>query len=242
MDAFTHDLVSTADNLREAHLELSTGLLHQPDLSAVAQHLDALEADIRRCHQHYHTERAQLAQLKLRLQPLHGFFQPPPAHENRPPPTGPSLKRPGVKFAAAPVDLEAPTLPALAPVAGAELDAVPRYLRGRLTLPRINAFLLDLNACLAHKYLALQKGVPARMPLDQRQRFLTWKADEQHPDPHPPRPFLTDADLKYFSSTPGVLERPVRFDQSARSMLLVLRQLGRIREQRVAGTIRYLVL
>jgi len=222
MDAFTHELIAATDNLKEAHLELATGLLHKTRLCAMSSRLDALEADVLRCQQHFASERSALALLQHRLQP---FRVARPAR--------------AISFATESTDLEAPrpALATLSPLSDAEFEAVPRYLRGRLTLARLSTFVADFNALLVDKYTLLQRTSAARLPPEQRQRYVAWKSAEQDDSSARGRPFLTEADLRHHAT-----DRPFRFDQTARNMLIVLRQAGRIKELRSPGVIRYVVL
>lgn len=146
-------------------------------------------------------------------------------------------KRSSVTFASpiAPLKSSAPQhLSALLPLSESEFEALPKYIRGRLALERVNKFVEDLNKIFVEKYTLL-KCNPAKLPFDQRQRYYDWKQGEN--DETRGKFFITEADLKARSGL-GVL----KMDQTGRSILTILRQAGRIKESRSPGVVRYIVL
>lgn len=115
-----------------------------------------------------------------------------------------------------------------------EFDALPKYLRGRLPLSKINAFIDDLNRICTDKYTLLARTNLAKLSVDQRQKVAEWRSAEL--DDLADKFFITEADLKAKSAANGAF----KYDQVARNILTILRQVGRIKESRSAGIIRYI--
>lgn len=117
----------------------------------------------------------------------------------------------------------------LFPLSPEEFEALPKYLRGRMPIDRVNGMIEDLNRIFCEKYTIL-KANPAKLPFDQRQRFYDWKGMEN--DETKGRFFVTDGDLK---------AKSVRMDQTGRNILTLIRQAGRFKESRSPGVVRYIV-
>jgi len=115
-----------------------------------------------------------------------------------------------------------------------EFELLPKYLKGRLTSSKINAFIQDFNRFLLEKYTLLLRSNPAKLSVEQRQKFFEWKATEL--EELDGKNFLTETDFK---TKNGV--GPFKFDQVARNILTILRQVGRIKEVRSPGIIRYVI-
>ncbi len=116
----------------------------------------------------------------------------------------------------------------LLPLSADEFEALPKYLRGRITIERVNGLLEELNKVFCEKYTLL-KANPAKLPFDQRQRHHDWKIQETEDTKG--RYFVTDSDLK---------GKHFRMDQSGRNILTLIRQAGRFKESRSAGIVRYI--
>ena len=122
----------------------------------------------------------------------------------------------------------------IAHLSNSEFDALPKYLRGRLPLAKINAFVDDLNRICTDKYTLLARTNLAKLSVDQRQKVAEWRSAEL--DDLADKFFITEADLKAKSAANGAF----KYDQVARNILTILRQVGRIKESRSAGIIRYI--
>ncbi len=109
-----------------------------------------------------------------------------------------------------------------------EFEALPKYLRGRMTIERVNGMIEELNKVFCEKYTLL-KANPAKLPFDQRQRYYDWKGLESEDTKG--RFFVTDTDLK---------GKSFRMDQTGRNILTLIRQAGRFKESRSAGIVRYI--
>ena len=116
----------------------------------------------------------------------------------------------------------------LIPLSLEEFEALPKYLRGRITIDRVNGLLEELNKVFCEKYTLL-KANPAKLPFDQRQRFYDYK--NQEIEETKGRFFVTDADLK---------GKSFRMDQTGRNILTLIRQAGRFKESRSSGIVRYI--
>lgn len=115
-----------------------------------------------------------------------------------------------------------------------EFASIPKYSRGRIPLDKINSLIDHLNRILHEKYTLLLRTNPAKLGIDQRQRVSEWRAAETAETAS--KFFVTEADLKVKSAAGG----PFKFDQVARNVLTILRLVGRIKESRNAGIIRYI--
>ena len=118
--------------------------------------------------------------------------------------------------------------PQVEPLASAEFDAIPRYLRGRLTLERINSFVAAINKVFMDKY-AIVRSNPARIPPDQRTRYYQWREEEL--EELAGRFFVTENDLKSSKT-------PVKLDPANRSILSILRHVSRLKELRTGSILR----
>lgn len=118
-----------------------------------------------------------------------------------------------------------------------EFENLPKYLVGRMNVQKINSFIDELNRILCEKYSLLQRANPAKLSVDQRQRYFEWKSAETEETAG--KYFLTETDLKAKS---GNAPSGFKYDQVARNIMTILRQVGRIRESRSPGVIRFIVL
>ena len=136
-----------------------------------------------------------------------------------------------VGFVASPSPQKSSGLPHLSP---GEFESLPKYLRGRLPVTRVNSFIDVLNRIVDEKYSILLRTNPAKLSVEQRQRVSEWRAAESIETAN--KLFITEADLKAKSGAGGSF----KFDQVARNILTILRQVGRIKESRSVGIIRYI--
>lgn len=114
----------------------------------------------------------------------------------------------------------------------AEFQKLPQYLKGRLPLARINETVMSLNRILQEKYSLLMK-YDARTPLSvtDRQRCVEWRQQEGDDLELSGRAFVTEGEVR------GV----IKLDPGTRNILSILRHVGRLRESRSAGVVRFLV-
>ena len=122
--------------------------------------------------------------------------------------------------------------PQIEPVSSEEFDAVPRYLKGRLNLDRINAFISSLAMLFSEKYVIL-KGNPARLPPDSRNRYYQWREEENTEVQG--QFFISENDLK---KGIGKGASGIKTDPANRSIIAILRHTGRLREVRGGGVTR----
>jgi len=201
--------------------------------------LDLIETDLTTVRSYITTEREALKALKQKLAPIRGFFDN--SQSNSEPKTSTINKKlRSVNFSAE-IGTEDNNTSTdknveMVPITLTELDGLPKYLRGRLTIEKINAFVRDFNRFTSEKYAILLRSNPAKLSTDQRQKFFEWKNLEC--DETDGKRFITEADLKSKSSN-GT--GSFKFDQVARNILTILRHIGRIKEVRSVGIIRYLI-
>jgi hypothetical protein len=113
-----------------------------------------------------------------------------------------------------------------------EFETVPRYLKGRLSLDRINSFISSIAKLFADKY-AILKGNPARLPPDSRHRYYQWREEENTEVQG--QFFVSENDLK---NGIGKGSTGIKIDPANRSILAILRHTGRLREVRGGGVVR----
>lgn len=107
-------------------------------------------------------------------------------------------------------------------------------MKGRLTREKVNGGLDFLNRVLGEKYAFLRQN-PARLSIEMRQKYHSLRDDEC--DEVSGKFFVTEADLR--SALSAGKSVSFKLDPTGRSVLAILRHLGRIREVRGAGIIRY---
>ena len=250
-DLLGANLIKLTDSLKEAHAELSINLigkienvgnrhfhdfLEREELVRLAEKLDLIEKDLVFIRNLLKNEKTSLRDLKLELKPVVGFFNT-------------TLKRTKtVNFASSSNTITSTNtstsmnsntildsdLILIAPLTTQEFETLPKYLKGRLTISKINGLIQELNKIIQEKYSLLAKSNSAKMSLDQRQRYNEWKAAQYDESNR----FFSESDLKAKSLTVG----PFKYDQITRNILTILRQIGRIKELRSAGIIRYILL
>lgn len=200
----------------------------------MAHKLDLVEDDLSFIRDHLNQERSAFKDLKQTLTPILGFLNVITTN------AVPSVKntQKTVKFSSAKPDIaESVNIgQSICSLNESEFEGLPKYLKGRLNLQKINSFIADFNRFLLEKYSILLKANPAKLTVDQRQRFFEWKSAET--DETAGKFFLTETDLK---SKSGNALGGFKFDQVARNILTILRQVGRIKEVRSAGIIRYVL-
>lgn len=113
-----------------------------------------------------------------------------------------------------------------------EFETVPRYLKGRLSLDRINSFISSIAKVFTDKY-AILKGNPARLPPDSRHRYYQWREEENAEVQG--QFFVSENDVK---NGIGKGSTGIKIDPANRSILAILRHSGRLREVRGGGVVR----
>lgn len=213
--------------------------LERDGLLKLADKLDLIENDLNFIRSLLSQEKSTLTDLKQNLAPISEFLNVP-------------TKKKSVNFSDK-VTVAATSKPSTASAPNAinttaninnnnniallsdeEFEQLPKYLKGRLTSTKINSFIQDFNRFLTEKYTLLLRSNPAKLSVDQRQKFFEWKAAEL--EELAGRCFLTEADFKAKNGTGHF-----KFDQVARNILTILRQVGRIKEIRSSGIIRYVL-
>ena len=107
---------------------------------------------------------------------------------------------------------------------------MPKYLRGRIPLDKINAIVEGFNKVLGEKYVLMNHDASKQRALSvgDKQKIQEWRQQVLEDDP---RPFVTEGDLK------GHL----KMDPSTRNILTIIRHVGRMREVRSRGLLRYVL-
>jgi hypothetical protein len=121
-----------------------------------------------------------------------------------------------------------PLMAQLAYVKVSEFEAVPKYMRGRLTREHINDGVDIINLAFKAKYslLALPRGKLSRAQMDLHIQYKELECDETAG-----KCFVVDADLKPHGGA--------RIDKA---VMTILRHVGRLTEHRSKGCLRHVAL
>lgn len=111
-----------------------------------------------------------------------------------------------------------------------EFDAVPAYIRGRTTREQLNEAIVSLNAVISAKYttLATPRGSLGGNAL---KKFNALRDEETDDTKHVH--FFTEESIKLTSD--------VKVDTGMRACIAILRALGRVKEHRAGGLVRYVL-
>lgn len=112
----------------------------------------------------------------------------------------------------------------------AEYDAVPKYMKGRLTYNKINSVIDEINKTFEIKYKLMHQK-KSTLPEKKKQIYKAYK--EQENAQAQGFSFIIDADLKEHTN--------IRIDATLRSIIVILRHCGRIKEIRGGGLTRYAI-
>ncbi|KAI8614430.1 hypothetical protein BC830DRAFT_1127462 [Chytriomyces sp. MP71] len=154
------------------------------------------------------------------------------------------LQQPNV--AAEPVASLKKMITSVALLSQAEFESLPKYLVNRLTLDKINSTLSDFNKLVSNKYVSLK--IPhAKMTKPQRDRY--WEHKKSCNDATKGKAFLMEREVKenwwVATSTKAAAEKSggsFKLDPNGRSVLALIRHLGRIKEVRGGGDTRIVIL
>lgn len=111
-------------------------------------------------------------------------------------------------------------------------------MRGRLTLEKINAGVTFINRTLRERYIFLKQN-PAKLNGEARQRWYAMRETETEETTG--RWYVTETDLKN-ALAGNASNSGFKLDSTGRAVLAILRHLGRIKEVRGGGVIRYVYL
>ncbi|KAJ3047076.1 Spindle and kinetochore-associated protein 1 [Rhizophlyctis rosea] len=125
---------------------------------------------------------------------------------------------------------------AILPVTVAEFDTIPKYILGRMTRDKLNDLLSELST------LVRDKQTMIKMPhsrMDKTQRDVYWEHKRAMNEETKGKAFVTEKDIKdkhpWSAST-------FKLDPAGRSVVAILRHLGRVKEVRGGGHTRLVVL
>lgn len=217
----------------------------------LSHQLDSIETDFSLIKSLLSQEQSTLIDLKNSLNPIKGFFITSKQSSLVSSAKISTLNKPkSVNFSLKPeksIQPSAQVLPSITLLSPTEFTDLPSYLKGRLTISKINSFVTDFNSLLLQKYsLLLQTPNPAKLSPDHRQRFFDYqKQQSDFARDHINATsanfyFITDTDLRSSSKTTGITG--FKYDQNTRNILSMLRQCGRIKEVRSTGIIRYVLI
>lgn len=122
-------------------------------------------------------------------------------------------------------------IPVITSVSQEELDAAPQYVKGRLTVEKIERVVDSLNKIAAAKYKILAKSYRDLNTVDKNiyQDFQENECKETAG-----KQFLTDAEIKGFGE--------FRLDATAKSVINVLRHVGALKHVRGKNNVTILII
>lgn len=113
-----------------------------------------------------------------------------------------------------------------------ELESIPQYLKGRLTVERIDATISMLNKVMHAKYIFLSRSLRT-LNSQETNRWHDMKSIETECPELEGRPFFTDVDIR----TEGY-----SMDSTMKSVLNVLRHVSLLKEVRGKNKIRIFII
>jgi len=124
---------------------------------------------------------------------------------------------------------QVPEIPFIKSVDNNEMDAVPKYMKGRLTSINVNIVIDGINIALENKYEILRKP---RNSLKKKDLdvYNTWKIQQNTMGQG--QYFVTADDITRFSET--------KVDKTTLNIIPILRHLKRLKESRIGGFVYYL--
>lgn len=111
-----------------------------------------------------------------------------------------------------------------------EYENIPKYLKGRLSLEKLNQWIELLEKVFVEKYAIMQLN-PAKLSGEHRNRYYEWR--DQDSEECRGQPFVTEQDMKVLCQGKGP-----KMDPTGRSIVAILRHCGRLREVRSTGVVR----
>jgi len=115
-----------------------------------------------------------------------------------------------------------------------ELHTIPSYLLGRFKLDKINTAIRELNVLFTDKYTLLQYQ-PSKMTKKQRDRY--WNYRESINEESKGKWYITEKDIK--ENWPNC---QFRLDPIGRAVISILRHMGRMKEVRGGGHLRFVLV
>eukprot|EP00042_Codosiga_hollandica_P025464 m.113836 g.113836 ORF g.113836 m.113836 type:complete len:246 (-) comp51880_c0_seq2:57-794(-) len=121
--------------------------------------------------------------------------------------------------------------PVLAVVKVDEFESTPQYIRGRVSRDHVNDCIEAIHAAVAAKYkiLAMQRSKLGAAVMKKYDAYKDAEADDTRG-----LCFFVDEDLKTLTE--------FKLDSAGRTCLHVLRHLGRLRENRSGGLVRFVLV
>lgn len=122
-------------------------------------------------------------------------------------------------------------VPFIKPVSQEQLNAAPQYVKGRLTVAKIQGVVDSLNKIADAKYSLLAK---AYRDLNSVDKNIYQDFQESECDETAGKQFLTDAEIKGFGK--------LRLDATAKSVINVLRHVGALKHVRGKNNVTILII
>ncbi len=136
------------------------------------------------------------------------------------------------------------SVPSIAVVKVDEFEAVPAYIRGRVPRDAVNDCITVIHNVLAAKYkiLAQPRASLSAPVLKKYNAFRDAETDDTKGTSTQSQPMLISTGMFFFTEDEIKMLSEYKLDPSARTCLSVLRALGRLKEHRSAGFVRYVVV
>lgn len=111
-----------------------------------------------------------------------------------------------------------------------EFEAIPQYMKGRITYEQLNGVVQSVNSAAVEKYKILQQPMKT---LNNHTRRLHQRFKDEETKDTKGQFFVVEADLREFTQ--------IKMDKRFQGILNMLRHCQRIRELRGGGLTRYLL-
>jgi hypothetical protein len=113
-----------------------------------------------------------------------------------------------------------------------ELEAAPQYVKGRLTVERVNSVVATLDKVISGKYSLLNRPLRSLSSQDAARWHEITAAESNCPEVEG-RPFFTDADIR---------SEGVAMDSTLKSAINILRHVSILKELRGKNRVRVFVI
>jgi hypothetical protein len=124
-------------------------------------------------------------------------------------------------------------------VSATDFASIPNYIVGRLTLKKLNDMIEDLNIYLSDKLKVIQMP---EAKMKQLQKDVLLEHRSAHSEDTSGFFYFTEKELKANSSgNSGFTKSRFNYGAQCKNILTILRTLGRIREVRGTGNVRYII-
>lgn len=200
-------------------------------MAALSAKLDNLDAAIDQLNSRLAAEEEGMAAVVSLLTRISSVQLPPaPSAQQTSPNQQQRPRKSALKTVQAVSVLPSPQQLEIVRLSASEFDGIPKYLKGRLSLEKLNQWTELLEKVFVEKYTIMQAN-PAKLGGENRNRYYEWR--DQDSEECRGQPFVTEQDMKNLCQGKGP-----KMDPTGRSIVAILRHCGRLREVRSTGIVR----